>query len=451
MAVVNSVEKKHPHGPKGQSVSGCAKEFKESSFEFLIDLEKKFPEIARFKIFHLKLYHTSVPDHVKHVLQTNNKNYYKSTHYDELKLLLGEGLLTSEGDFWRKQRRMAQPGFHREKIAALCQTMVECTQEMAQEWQEYKDKEQEVDVLSEMMKLTLHIVGRTLLSTDVKNEAPKVGKAVSYLLYETNQRTLKAFNLPIWVPFKKNIKYNREKAILDKVVYDIISKRRASCKSHNDLLDMLMNAYDEDTGEKMSDRQLRDEVMTIFLAGHETTANALAWIWYLLSQNPEAEEKFHRELKTVLGGRLPGAQDIPQLKYTLQIIEEALRLYPPAWLIARRTLSPDRLGEYFIKKDANVLICPYIIHRKPEYWPDPEKFDPERFLPENAKDRHKFAYLPFGGGPRLCIGNNFALMEMQLILATLGQLFKPRLKEGFKIDVEPAITLRPKYGMVMNL
>ncbi len=435
--------------PKQNFLFGSALVFRKDPISFLMKTSEDFPEIARFRFAHLPMVLLSDPETVRHVLQTNNKNYKKGIEYEHLKPVLGEGLLTSEGDFWLRQRRLAQPAFHKDKIAGFAEEMVACTSDILDKWDEKKSSA--IDIHSEMMHLALNIVGRTLLSTNVLDEANEVEKALAISIEESFHRVQALINLPLWLPVPRHLKYNKSRESLNKIVEKIIRERRNSAHRYNDLLEMLMDVQDEDTGEKMSDKQLRDEIMTIFLAGHETTANALTWGIYLLSQHPGVLSKFYEEIDSVLGKRTPSFDDLKNLPYLNQIIHEVLRLYPPAWILGRTALADDEIAGVKVSKGNNMIISPYQIHRSKKYWENPDDFVPERFTPEKMKDLHKFVYFPFGGGPRFCIGNNFALIEMQLIFAMIGQRFRFQLEPGFKVEADPLITLRPKYGMKMNL
>lgn len=432
---------------KGSFFVGSALVFRNDPLNFLINTAEEFPAFTTFRFAHLPMVYLSHPETIKHVLQTNNKNYKKGIEYEHLKPVLGEGLLTSEGDFWLRQRRLAQPAFHRDKIAHFSEQMVVCTEGILKGWENKKS----VDVHSEMMHLALDIVGKTLLSTNVLDEANEVEKALEISIEESYHRVQALINLPLWLPVPRHLRYNKSRESLNKIVGKIIEGRRNSSQRYNDLLEMLMDVQDEDTGEKMSDKQLRDEVMTIFLAGHETTANALTWGLNLLAQNPEVEKKYFEEIDRVLGNRTPGLEDLRNLPYLTQIIHEVLRLYPPAWILGRTAIADDIIEGQKVKKGDNIIISPYQMHRSKDFWENPNEFNPDRFTPEKMKDMHKFLYFPFGGGPRFCIGNNFALMEMQLIFAMIGQKYKLNLEPGFVVEPDPLITLRPKFGMKMNL
>ncbi len=390
------------------------------------------------------------PDYIRHVLQENNRNYVKSFGYDVLKLLLGEGLLTSEGEFWMKQRRLIQPAFSRDRLNSVFTTMTDCVQDTINDLDK-KRQQGPVNLQKEMMGLALNIVARSLFSSDVKDMIAEVGENMDIANESAIDRIRDPFRPPQWFPTPMNISEKRAIKVLDGIMMRIIESRRKSGEDHPDLMGMLMAAQDEDTGERMTDKQLRDEAMTIFLAGHETTALALTWLWYCLHNNPEEEKKVREEAKRVLNGRTPVAEDLHKLEYTRMVIDESLRLYPPAWMVGRRALAADKLGDYDVPKDFNVLIPSFIVHRDPRWWDEPEKFDPTRFTKEKVKNRHKFAYFPFGGGQRLCVGNNFAIMEMQLAVAMLVQKFSFRKIDDTDPGLDPLITLRPKRKVMMEV
>ncbi len=389
------------------------------------------------------------PDLVKYMLQDNNKNFIKSFGYDVLAMLLGKGLLTSEGDFWRKQRRMAQPAFHKERLNAMVNSMVRCTQEYMEKLEAKRG--QEVDLSKEMSHVTLHIVATSLFSSNVEDVVDTVAREMDIAQELAIKRISNPFKLPVWIPTPGNLKERKSIARLDKVMLDIIEKRRKDPNKYDDLLQMLMEVKDEDTGEQMDDRQLRDECMTIFLAGHETTALALTWLWYTLDKNPSEIDKLRAEAKAVLQGNLPQVDDVMKLEYTRMAIDEGMRLYPPAWAIGRRTVEEDEIGGYRVPKGYNLIIPVYHIHHDPKIWDNPEGFNPERFRKGNLKDKHRFAYFPFGGGPRLCIGNNFALMEMQIVVAMMVTKFRFKHVDGHKVVLDPLITLRAKHGMMVTV
>jgi len=384
------------------------------------------------------------PEWVQYVMQQNNRNYEKSFGYEILALFLGQGLLTSDGDFWLRQRRMAQPAFHRERLNGLVKHMIEESREMALEWKRRAAYHESFNVMDDMMKVTMKIVARGLFSANVAEDI----ETISYNLERLNQfattRIQSPIRLPMWLPTLKNLVFRQTCEELNDVLFRIIEERRKDPNPPGDLLTMLMEAKDKDTGEGMSDAQLRDECMTIFVAGHETTAVSMTWLWYELGKNAEVMAKLKAELVEVLGERQPEIEDIPRLKYTRMIINEILRLYPPGWLLGRRALEDDTINGYHIPKGTNVLLFTYGIHRRPDLWERPDDFWPERWETERVKELEKMAYFPFGGGPRLCIGNNFALMEMTILVATLAQDFEPRFVGEEAPKVVPLITLRPK-------
>jgi len=388
------------------------------------------------------------PDLVREVLVTRQSNFIKSRALQRARVLLGEGLLTSEGDFHKRQRRLVQPAFHRDRLAAYAAVMSDYAARLRDRWTDGST----LDVAAEMMRLTLAVVGKTLFSADVESEASEIGDALTTVL--------KMFNL-LMMPFSEYLeklplpsmrRFEKARARLDATIYGLIEERRASSQDRGDLLSMLLLAQDEeDQGSGMTDKQVRDEALTLFLAGHETTANALTWTWYLLSQNPECERRLHQELDAALAGRAAQAADLPALRYTEMVFTEAMRLYPPAWAIGRMSIEPFELGGIEIAAGSIFIASPYVTHRDPRWFPDPERFDPERWTREAREDRPRFSYFPFGGGARVCIGERFAWMEGVLVLATLAQEWKLRLAPGQKVDTLPLITLRTKYGMKMVL
>lgn len=386
------------------------------------------------------------PEYIKDLLVTSNRKFIKSMVLQRAKRVLGEGLLTSEGEFHLRQRRLSQPAFHRDRIRAYATTMVNEAAAHRNRW-----KHGEIaDIHAEMMKLTLVIAGETLFGADVERDAQEVGAALASFM--------EMFGL-IFLPFSEYIErlpvppMNRifkARERLDKIVYRLIRERRASGEDHGDLLSMLIAATDvEGDRTGMTDDQLRDECLTIFLAGHETTANALTFAWYLLSFNPEVEAKLHAELDA-LGGRLPTVDDMPALRYTYGVFAESLRLFPPAWGLGRQATEDHAFGDARVQKGGMVICSQWVMHKDPRYWEQPLEFRPERWLVED-KTRPKFAYFPFGAGPRQCIGEGFAWTEGVLLLATLAQRFRFRLRPGFELTTRAAITLRPKEGVPMQI
>jgi len=415
-----------------------------------LDAANRYGEVSYFKIGPRHGFLVTNPADIRHVLQDNARNYRKSPLYDKLRVLLGNGLLTSEGDFWLRQRRIAQPAFHRQRIAGLAEVMAVAAREAAGRWEAIAAAGQPVDVDEEMMRLTRTVVLRTLLGADLGPFADTVDDAWK-ILNEHIGDSFWSLGLTDWWPSARKRRFEAARAVLRGAVDHVIAERRRHPSGRADLLSMLMTARDEDTGETMTDEQLRVEVTTFLLAGQETTSLALTWIWYLLSQHPAARQQFENEIDSVLGGRPPDYGDLANLPYARMVIDEAMRLYPPAWGFSREAVGDDQLGGYHLPRGFLVFVIPFVLHRLPAYWSNPGTFDPERFAPERSADRPKFVYLPFGAGPRQCIGNQFALIEAQLVLATLAQQYRLTLVPGHRVDPWPLITLRPRFGMVMTI
>lgn len=408
----------------------------------------QYGDISYFKLGPQEVFFLNHPDLIKEVLVTNNDNFMKGLALQRAKRLLGEGMLTSEGEFHRRQRRLAQPAFHRARIASYAAVMTDYAARLRERWRDGAT----LDISEEMMNLTLAIVGKTLFDADVVSDSKDVGAAMNVALDLFNTITIPFFNLLQKLPLPQVRRFDAAKAKLDAIIYRLIEERRAAGKDRGDLLSMLLLAQDEEgDGDGMTDEQLRDEAMTIFLAGHETTANMLTWTWYLLSQNPDAETKLHAEIDEVLGARLPTFADVPRLRYTEMVLAESMRLYPPAWAVGRLSLGDCEIGGYPVPKRSLVLMSQYVMHRDARYFPDPLRFNPQRWTATARQSRPPFSYFPFGGGPRRCIGEGFAWMEGTLLTATLAQQWQMRLVPNHLVALRPVITLRPKYGMRMTV
>jgi cytochrome P450 len=442
-------DQSYPPLSKGKPLVGHLLDFRGDRLGFLMGLVKQHGNVVRFKMGPLDLYLVNEPEIIKDVLVTNNKNFVKSRGLEMAKRFLGEGMLTSEGEFHRRQRRLAQPAFHRQRIASYARVMTEYAARLADEWQPGAT----VDMSQEMMRLTLEIVGKTLFDADVAGDAREIGAALTEIMHLFNSALTMPFaGLLEKLPLPSTRRFEKARARLDSVMYRIIDERRAGGVDRGDLLSMLLHARDEEgDGGGMTDLQVRDEAMTIFIAGHETTANAMTWTWYLLSEHPEAEAKLHAEIDAALEGRLPTADDVARLTYTEMVLAESMRLYPPAWTIGRRALNDYRFGELHVPAGSIILMSQYVTHHDSRFYPDPFHFDPERWTPEAQASRPKFSYFPFGGGPRVCIGEPFAWMEAVLLTATVARKWRMRLAHGQKVEPEPLVTLRPKHGMRLTL
>jgi cytochrome P450 len=409
---------------------------------------RRFGDVVYFKIGPRRGYLITNPADVRHVLQDNARNYHKSPLYDKLRLSLGNGLLTSEDEFWLRQRRIAQPAFHRQRIAALASVMAESARDAAAQWETIASSGRPVDVAEEMMRLTRTVVLRALLGADLGPFGAEVDSAWIIINQHIGESFWSLGIIDRW-PTAKYRRFQAARAVLRAAVDHVISERRRSPADTADLLSMLMSARDEETGEAMTDEQLRVEVTTFLLAGQETTSLALTWTWYLLSQHPGAAQRLEEEIDAVLGGRPPKYADLANLAYVRMVVDEAMRLFPPAWGFSRQALADDELGGYYLPRGCLAFVMPYVLHRLPAFWDDPDAFDPERFTPERSATRSRYVYLPFGAGPRQCIGSHFALIEAQLILTTLAQSYRLQLVPGHRVEPWPLITLRPRFGMPM--
>src|SRR5438270_803771 len=423
--------------------------FRGKPLSFLTNLAKRYGDVAHFAMPGGRhFFFINHPEHIRDLLVTSNWKFQKSLILQRTKRVLGEGLLTSEGELHLRQRRLSQPAFHRQRIAGYAKTMVEYAARTRNQWRDGAV----MDVHHEMMQLTLAIVGKTLFDADVERDAKDIGEAVATFMNMFGLLVLPYSEYIQKLPIAPMKRLRNVRTRLDEIVYRIIRERRESGnRDRGDLLSMLLMAQDtEGDGGSMSDVQLRDECLTIILAGHETTANALTWTWMLLAQNPETERKLHAELDA-LNGRVLTMDDLPALKYTEMVLAESMRLYPPAWAVGRQALEDHRFGEFHVPKDSMVLCAQWVMHKDVRYYSEPQKFIPERWTPEAKASRPKFSYFPFSAGPRQCIGESFAWMEGVLLLAIFAQRWKLRLEPGHRIVPLPAITLRPKTGVMVRV
>jgi len=436
-----ATRKKFPDGPSEGLKRWSLGPLNNNPLEYFTRVAHEYGDIAGLRVLNFKTIFVNHPELIEQVLVNNARKYSKGRVLRANRHVFGEGLLTSEGEFWLRQRRLAQPAFHRARIASYAATMVEYSERLLEGWRDGEDR----DAHQEMMRLTLQIVGKTLFDADVARDAQEVGKSLELLL-EIGANFRRAIFVPHWLPTAANFRMKREIAQIEKILYRIIAERRRSGRDVGDLLSMLLTAQDED-GSRMTDRQLRDETITLFLAGHETTASTLSWTWWLLAQNPAVEAKLHAELDAVLGARAPTLDDLPKLIYTGHAITESLRLYPAAWGLARLTVEEHEIAGYPVTKGMGVAMAQWVVHRDPRWYDAPEEFRPGRWEDDLIKRLPRFAYFPFGGGPRQCIGNTFAVMEATLILATIARKFRLRLVANHSVTPLASITLRPRHGV----
>jgi cytochrome P450 len=436
-----------PPSVKPGLIGGHFREFRKDPTAFLTRMAT-LGDVTYFRMGKMPAYFVNHPDLVRDVLVVNASKFHKGRALQRAKNLLGEGLLTAEGAPHLRQRRLVQPAFHKQRIVAYSESMTEFAARMADEWRGGEVR----DIDHEMMRLTLQIVGKTLFSADVTEDADEVGAAMTDIIRLFNFLLLPFSELLEKLPLPQSRRFRAAKAKLDEVIYGFINERRASGEDKGDLLSMLLLSQDEEDGSGMTDKQVRDECLTLFLAGHETTANAMTWTWLLLSQNPEAEAKLHEELDRVLQGRVPTFEDLPNLKYTESVIAESMRLYPPAWVVGRLAVEEHEFNGFKVPAGALVLVSQFVMHREARFWEDAGKFQPERWEQTSIKEAgQRNIYFPFGGGVRRCIGEQFAWMEGVLLLATLARKWKLRVEPDQKIGLQAMITLRPKYGMKMRI
>lgn len=444
--------RKVPPTYPSHSLLGILPEFNRDPLGLFLRVARDHSDVVRLRAGPVSVYFINHPDYIQHVLQQNNRNYRRLPRHNNLvKLVFGLNLFSSDGDHWLGQRRLMQPAFHRRHIAGFGQIMTDAALNLLARWEPAAKNGRLLNMHQEMMRLTMEVVGKTLFSVDLSADTNLLGQGfnakTAYINYRINNKVLYA---PLFIPTRRN--RNLKRAIKDgnRLLQDMIDERRRTRVQKDDLLGMLLEARDEETDAGMSNEQLQNELDGLIFAGHETTSNVLSWTFYLLSQNPDAEQELLAELDTVLAGRVPTIDDLPHLKYTRRVLDESMRLYPPIWaLVGREAIQDDEIGDYHIAAKSGVLISPYVLHRNPRFWDDPERFDPDRFSSERSQGRHKFAYIPFGGGARKCIGETMALTEAQLILATILPHYRLRLKRGYK--VEPIVTLRVKGGLPMTI
>jgi len=437
-----------PPGPKTKNPLGFIHKIRGDIIGFLTRIALEYGDIVNFRVGPMQMYFLNHPDYIKDVLVTNQRNFSKGRPLELAKRLLGEGLLTSEGAFHLRQRRMIQPIFHKKRIESYGVVMTEYATRLGDRWVDGAT----VDMANEMMQMALAIASKTMFSTDIETESVGIGKALTDAMSLFDRVSIPLSELLLNLPLPSTLRFYRAKAHLDKTIYRMIEDRRKNSEKYDDLLALLLSAQDEE-GDKsrMTDEQVRDEALIFLLAAYDTTALALTWTWYLLSQYPQVESALHAEIDSVLGGRLPSVEDLPQLTFTRMVFTEAMRLYPPGYIIARKALDDYEIDNYFIPAGSTILMSPFVMQRDPRYYNEPRKFNPLRWAGEAHANAPKFAYFPFGGGPRVCIGDSFAWLEGCLVMATLAQRWRMILVPGHPVAILPLLNLRPKYGMRMIL
>jgi cytochrome P450 len=413
-----------------------------------MDLTRRYGDIVQFQIGAFRGCLLSHPEYFRHVLNVNHRNYCKDNYnYNMLKPVLGEGLITADGEHWRHHRGLIQPVFHRRRAASLAHSVIVATDDLLERWQAAAREGQAVDVSADMTHLSLRVVTAWLLGTDMGVSASVVEEAFSILNRDVSDRFKALFTFPFWIPTARNRNFKRAIAALDRLVYDLIARRRRERVARDDLLDALLAPEDQASHGDLTDREVRDEVMTLLLAGHETTANLMTWTCYLLSRHPQTAEALRDEAEAVLGDGDIQLEALPALALGRRVLQESLRLYPPVWIISRRAIHEDVIGGYAIPAGTTVALCSYALHRNPYFWNDPERFNPERFSTDQSTHRHNFAFVPFGGGPRSCIGAHVAMTEAQLVLTRILRRYQLLPNRKAMIEPEPLVTLRPHGGL----
>jgi cytochrome P450 len=442
-AAATTVRARPIPGPRGHPILGSIREIQRDNVQAFMDAWRKYGDIVHFRgplTINLLVH----PDYVERVLRDNVANYPRPEFVtDKLKSIVGEGLVAAEGERWANARRVAQPAFDSARLAGFGETMIQTTGEMLEKWGGYADRGQPLDVKSEMMHISLANLATALFNFELREALDEIEPAVYYALSHTNRRLTSPVD-PQKLPLPSSRRFDATLNALNAVIYRIIGEHRRTTNGVKDFVGMLLDSQDPESGRPITDQQARDEVIGFFIAGHETVSSALTWTFYLLSQNPDCWRKLKTEVDEVLGGRTPTVEDVPKLKYVEYVLLEAMRLYPPIFVLMRRAVDDDIVGGYRVPKDSTVVLCPYVTHRHTDFWANPEGFDPDRFTPERSTGLHRMAFFPYGGGPRKCIGNTFAALEMPLVVAMVTQRYRLNLVPGQVVFPEPAISLRPR-------
>jgi cytochrome P450 len=438
-----------PPGPRGNALLGKLNDVRRDRLSLMTSVAREYGDAVRFLMGPKALYFFNHPDHAKHILSDNHANYVKGLGLIQAKRALGDGLLTSEGELWRKQRRAIQPVFQRERMADAATVIAEEAEALVARWRA-RPAGAVVDVVGEMTHLTLGVLGRALLSADLGG-SDTIGHAFEAVQSQAMFEMLTLGTVPSWLPLPNQLRFRRGRRELESLVDRLVAEHVPDEQNADGLLSRLVASTAEEADEQVRRRRMRDELITLLLAGHETTASTLGWTWYLLDQHPEVFDRLHAEAVQVLGDRRPTYEDLHELRFTTMVVEEANRLYPPVWLLPRRAVAEDEVGGYHLPAGADVVLCPYTLHRHPDFWPEPDRFDPDRFDPGQATDRPRYAYIPFGAGPRFCVGNNLGFMEAVFVVATVARELRPRLVAGHEVVPEPMLSLRVRGGLPMTL
>jgi cytochrome P450 len=445
----SALPRRRAPGPRGRPLVGSYFELQRDPLAFLVRCSRDYGHVVRIRPFAgLHWHFLSHPDHLEHLLQRHHANYPKGLYARLVSLAAGEGLVALEGDRWLRQRRLMQPAFHRRRLAGLAATMTSTTAEMLQAWDAHAGGPLRIDATATFSRLTLAIVGRALIGIDISGETDAFGRAFKATLAYLNFRLTHPFAMPIGVPTPRNVQYRRAVTTLNALLDPLVRARRDAGTDTGDLLSMLLDARDEQ-GEGMSDHQVREEVKTLLTAGHETTGATLFWCVYLLARHPDQERRVHAEVDAI--GREPEIEDLPRLAHTRRVIEESMRLYPGILWLGRVATAADEIGGYHVAAGGRVIFSSYVTHRHPDFWERPDDFDPDRFAPDRVASRPRGAYLPFGMGPRHCIGDQFAMMEAQLVLASIARRYRLRLERDEPVQPEILATLRPPAGVMMRV
>jgi len=439
---------KLPPGPKTKNPLGHLFSFRRDIIGFLKKVAHEYGDIVHFKLGPIRIVLLNHPDHIKEVLTTQHRNFVKGRPLEMAKELLGEGLLTSEGEFHKRQSRLIQPAFHRNAIESCATAMTECSANLMDGWSE----DMQVDIKEEMTNMSIAIAGKAMFGTDIKKEAKEINKALDTATDLFGRIALPFSELLLKLPIPSTRRFFKAKARLDDTIYGMIAARQRNKVNNRDLLSLLLNSQDEKVdGGGMNDQQVRDEALTLFLTAFDTTSTALTWVWYLLSQNPEAEAELHEELDRVLEGRVPTAEDVANLKYTRMVLGESMRMFPPSYVIPRQALENFPIDKYVVPRGTIILMSPYLIHHDSRFHTNPEKFDPRAWDKHSRSANSKYEFFPFSRGPRACIGEPFAWMQGILVLASIAQFWRIKLAPGHPVEMLPLMNLRPKYGMLMTL